>query len=85
MCASRMAVMIARPASGPRGTISMPIPRRKSANQSNSAGGSSCSTTAVTGTCLTRVSQKAHHSQLPRWGRTSIGPRPLARASSTCS
>ena len=63
----------------------MPKDRRRSTNHSNSSGGSSCSTTAVTGMSLMRVSQNAAHSQPPRWGRTMMAPVPLARAASMCS
>ena len=68
---------------GPRGTMFMPSWRRKSLKNSNSAGGSTGSTTTVTGMPITRVSQKPAHSHPPRWGRATIVPRPAAADSVT--
>ena len=51
------AATISRPAWGPSGTMCIPMRSRKATNQSNRAGGSMRSTTAVTGMPRTRVSQ----------------------------
>ena len=55
---------------------------RSLTNHRASSGGSTGSTTALTGRSRTAVSQNAAHSQEPRWGRARITGRPARRASS---
>ena len=52
---------------------------------SNSSGGFTGSTTAVTRTPMIWVSQYAAHSHPPRCGSTMTGPTPDARARAMCS
>ncbi len=80
-----MAFSTADPAEGPSGTTSMPSALRNSMKNSNSSGGFTGSTTAVTRTPMICVSQYAAHSHPPRCGRTMTGPTPDASARAMCS
>ncbi|PLS75047.1 MAG: hypothetical protein CYG61_09500 [Actinobacteria bacterium] len=72
------------PAPAPRATMSRPTERRSSAIHSNSSGGSTGSTTAVT-RWPSHASQAPPWSQPPRWGRARITPLPSALARSNWS